>query len=170
LGSYELGLYQTAYRVAILPVSEGGEVFNKVTFPFYVKISNDRQRLRRVFLKIMAITSAFVIPFGLILIIFPNQFTRLVLGEQWLSAASVLPYLAIYAIIRSILGTSQSIFLALKKQNYVTVITFVGLMGMGMSIFPLVKALGIVGAGISALIGWMFAAALIFYYLRKVFG
>jgi len=38
LGTTSLGYYQQAYGISTLPVSEIGSIFNKVTFPVYVKI------------------------------------------------------------------------------------------------------------------------------------
>jgi len=169
LGTYSLGLYQTAYRVAILPVSEGGEIFNKVTFPVYVKIREDGDRLKRVFIKILITVAIFVIPFGLVLVLFPDWFVNTVLGIKWIEIVPVLPFLAIYAVLRAILGTSQSLFLALKKQKYVVYTLLVALAGMAIFIVPLVNNYGILGAGISALLGWLLAIPVIIYFIKKVF-
>jgi len=63
----------------------------------------------------------------------------------------------------------MAVFLALQKQQYVTVVTLVGILGLGLSIIPLVNRFGIVGAGISTLVGSLATAPVIIYYLLKIF-
>jgi len=47
-----LGTYQVAYKISTLPVYETGEVFNKVTFPVFSKMTGDKKNLKSAFLKI----------------------------------------------------------------------------------------------------------------------
>jgi O-antigen/teichoic acid export membrane protein len=61
--------------------------------------------------------------------------------------------LSLYGIARSITGSTYPLFFALKKQNYVTIATFVSAIGLFGSIFPLIKMYGIIGAGFAAIIG-----------------
>lgn len=169
LGTTSLGLYQQAYKISTLPVSEVGEIFNKVTLPVFVEISNQKKRLKDAFLKTILVITFLVIPFGTILILFPRELILLVLGENWVEAESALQILAIFGVIKAISNFGFSLFLALKKQEIVTLITFVGILGLSVSILPLVRAYGIVGAGISTIIGILVSLPFTFYCLIKVF-
>src|SRR3990172_9978512 len=51
LGASPLGIYQVAYKISSLPVSEIADVFAKVTLPVYLKFANDASRLKKAFSK-----------------------------------------------------------------------------------------------------------------------
>lgn len=169
LGTGPLGYYQMAYKFSTLPISEVGEVFGKVTFPVYKKIEGDRRRLQRAFLKVSFVISAGVIPFGLLLIFFPAPVIRIILGEQWLPIKNTLIVLAVFGMVRSISGSSTALFLAIKKQQYVTVVTFVSIVSMVLVIFPLIYKYYILGAAASALFGSFVALPFIAYFLYTTF-
>ena len=76
--------------------------------------------------------------------------------------------LIIYGIGRAITGLYSPLFLSLKKQKYNSYILLVSLFGMLVSIFPLVKIYGIVGAGISVLLGWCMSLPLTTILTYKV--
>jgi len=169
MDSYYLGVYQLAYKITSLPIYEAGEVFGKVTFPVYAKIAGDKKRLKKAFIKITLSISAFVIPFGLILFLFPKQLVLLLLGDKWLDAVPVIRVLSVFGVIRAISGSSSALFLAINKQEYVTALTFVSIIGLALTIVPLVNKYGILGAGYSALIGTFLAIPVIGFYLLCIF-
>jgi len=169
MDSYYLGVYQLAYKITSLPIYEAGEVFGKVTFPVYAKIAGDKKRLKKAFIKITLAISAFVIPFGLILFLFPKQLVLLLLGDKWLDAVPVIRVLSVFGVIRAIAGSSSALFLAINKQEYVTALTFVSIIGLALTIVPLVNKYGILGAGYSALIGTFLAIPVIGFCLLRIF-
>ncbi|MBI2066289.1 oligosaccharide flippase family protein, partial [Candidatus Woesebacteria bacterium] len=107
-----------------------GEVFNKVTFPTYAKIAEDKERLKKAFLKVTSVISLLVIPFGLILFFFSREVVLFLLGETWLEAAGALKVLAIFGIIKAISNSAYSVFLSVRKQEIITLITLVGIIGL----------------------------------------
>src|SRR4030043_440529 len=163
LGVTSLGYYDMAYKISILPITEVADVFSKVTFPVYTKIQEDKIRLRNAYLKVLLTTTFVVLPIVLILIFFTEPLVLLFLGKNWLPIINVLKVLSIYGAIRSISGSSSALFLALKKQNYYTFITFAIILGLGISIVPLVIRYGILGAGISAVIGSILSLPVMLY-------
>lgn len=169
LGQVPLGLYQVAYRISILPITEVADVFGTVAFPVYVKIIDDRERLKKAFLRILFGIVVLVIPFSVILFFFTEPIVLIVLGDKWLGTVDALRVLAIYGLIRAILYPAYALFFAAKKQQYVTLITFAGIVGLFASIFPLIAKYGIVGAGIAALIGTLVTVPFILFCLQKVF-
>lgn len=169
LGKSPLGFYQVAYKISSLPISEVANVFSRVTFPIFRKISKDKKRLKKAFIKTTVGTSALVIPFGAVIFLFSKQIVLILLGNNWLAAVPVLKVLSLYGIIRGVFYPMMAVFLALQKQQYVTLVTLVGILGLGLSIVPLVNRFGIVGAGISTLVGSLATAPIIVYYLFKIF-
>jgi O-antigen/teichoic acid export membrane protein len=169
LGKSSLGVYQVAYKISSLPITEVADVFSRVTFPVFRKISNDKERLKKAFIKTTLGISALVIPFGAVIFLFSEQIVLILLGNNWVAAIPVLKVLSLYGIIRGIFYPMMAVFLALQKQQYITVVTLVGILGLGLSIIPLVNRFGIVGAGISTLVGSLATAPVIIYYLLKIF-
>ena len=68
-----LGLYEMAYTIAIVPVTEVAEVFQRVMFPVFVRISHDKARLQRAFLFMLAVVSLLSSVFGIILFFFAKD-------------------------------------------------------------------------------------------------
>jgi O-antigen/teichoic acid export membrane protein len=167
-GIGSLGLYGMAYNFSTLPISEIADVLSKVTFPVYVKIGGDINRLKKAFFKTIIFVSLLSFPLGLVIIIFPSQIIHLVLGENWIEAAPALQILGIFGIIRAISGTTSSLFLAVQKQKYVAVVTFVSFVALGIFVIPLVLLYGIVGASIASVIGAIAALPVMAYYTHRV--
>lgn len=168
LGVGSLGLYDIAYRISTLPISEMSDTIVKVTFPVYVKISEDRKRLRRALVKATVFIAIFVIPLGLALFIFPKEIVRILLGDQWISVAPVLQILAIFGVVRAIFFSPVAIFYGLSRQDIIMRITFVSLMGMAVTIIPFILLWDLQGAAYSALAGTILAIPLTLFYLKKV--
>ena len=164
-----LGIYQMGYKISTLPITEVADVVIKVTFPVFVKISQERERLKRAFLKSLAAVSLIVIPFGIILFIFTQEIVLILLGEKWTEVEPILKVLAAFGVVRAITSTTYPLFLAVKKQQYVAILTLVGILGMTVSIIPLVRSYGVIGAGISALIGAIIVVPFAVFFTIKLF-
>ncbi|AKM83614.1 hypothetical protein A2422_01950 [Candidatus Woesebacteria bacterium RIFOXYC1_FULL_31_51] len=168
LGVYPLGLYQQAYRISSLPVSEMGEIFSKVTFPYYSKYKKDLKNLRSVFLKTFLGTFALVIPFGILIFLFPYQTVNILLGKNWLDTVGVLQILAIFGILKALTNSVFPLFLGIGKQNWITWITLVGILGLGLTIFPLTNKFGIRGTAVSTIIGTIVTIPMSMYWTIKI--
>lgn len=164
-----LGVYQMSYSLSILPITEISDVFSRVTFPVYARIAGDRDRLRKAFIKTTIVIAVLATPFGLILYFFPKEIVYFILGKNWIAVASILPILGIFGVIRAISGSTSALFLSIGKQEYVTVVTFASILGLIVSIVPLVQNYGLMGAAVSALIGSLVALPFMTYYSWRVF-
>lgn len=168
LGIYPLGLYQQAYKISSLPVSEMSEIFQKVTFPYYTKYSSNIKKLKSVFLKTFLGTFVLVIPFGILIILFPYQTVSILLGKNWLETVRVLQILAVFGILKALTNSVFPLFLGVGKQNWITWITLISIIGMGLTIFPLTKQFGINGTAFSTIIGTIFAIPISIYWTIKI--
>ncbi len=169
LGTHALGIYDMAYRFSLLPITEISDVVAQVTFPVFTKISHDSRRLMKAYIKSTSVIACITIPFGLILILFPTQLVNLILGEKWIEVAGVLRILAVFGIIRSLTNPCGAVFYSLKKQNYVTIITFVGAATLLITILPLIKEFGLNGAAMAAVVASIAQVPFVIYLLRKSF-
>jgi O-antigen/teichoic acid export membrane protein len=169
LGAGSLGLYSVAYKISSLPISEIADIFSKVTFPVYVKIADDPARLKRAAFRVIFLASVLVTGVGAGVFLFARPIVVIVLGPNWLAAVSVLKVLSVFGIVKGIDAVSQNVLLALQKQNYIAVITFIGLLGLFIPIIPLTLKFGLTGTGISVIIGSVVSLPVTVYYLIRVF-
>jgi len=58
----------------------------------------------------------------------------------------------------------------IMSKKYEIIIAGAGIIGLAVTIVPLVRAYGIVGAGISAIIGALTAVPVTFYFVLKFFS
>lgn len=169
LGAGPLGLYQMAYRIATLPITEVAEVVAKVTFPVYVKIGGDKRRLRRAYRQTTMAVGVAAVGMGMIILIFAKEIVLSLLGESWLGAVTALRVVTVYAVLRAIMEPGITILLATRRQEWVMTIRFAGILGMGLTIFPLVKKFGIAGAGMATVAGIFFCIPMVWYRVRQIF-
>jgi O-antigen/teichoic acid export membrane protein len=170
LGTFALGIYQAAYKISTLPITEVSLISNKITFPIFTKIESDRIRLKRAFFRTMATVSLLTIPIGVIIFLFPYQIVLILLGQNWIAAVDVLKALAIFGVVRALMIPPFALFDSVKKQEYVTILTAISLIGMGIFLIPFVQRYGVLGAAYATIIGSLVAYPFEIYYLKRVFN
>ncbi len=168
LGAASLGLYDMAYRISLVPLNDFADVFGKVVFPVYVRISEDASRFRKAYFKSLLTVSLIVLPIGFFVSIFAKEIIIIFLGDRWIGASAALSVLGIFGAIRAIsVFASTSLFLPLKKQNIITIISLTNLLVLLVTIVPLVLEYGILGAALSALFGTLLTLPLILCFIYK---
>ena len=169
LGAPILGVYQMAYKISIIPLSEISDVFNRVVFPVYSIIGGDKQRLKAAFFKTIGVISILSLILSTILFLFPREIILIVLGEKWLQAEGVLRVLSIYGFLRAISGPASALFLGIERQKYVTFVVIARFLTLVVSIYPLIILFGLSGAAYSALLSVLIEIPVIMYFVFKVF-
>jgi O-antigen/teichoic acid export membrane protein len=169
LGEGPLGIYNVAYKISYLPISEISDVVSRVTFPVYTRISTDYERLKRAFLKTTLVTCLLITIAGIGIYVFAQQIVLIVLGPNWTAAIPVLKVLSIFGVVKGASFVPLSLFLAVNKQEYVTYVTLLGIAGLFIPIIPLTLKYGLIGTGYSVIIGSLVTLPLIIYYTLKIF-
>jgi O-antigen/teichoic acid export membrane protein len=169
LNPISLGLYQMAYRLSTLPVTEIAQVAGKVTLPVYVQIANEKKRIKKAFIKTMMTISILVIPVGAALFLFPKEIVTIILGRNWLEIVPALKILAVFGVVRALGISTGSVFLAFKRQDLVALITFVKFVILAIIILPAVLMAGIVGASWAVLIASLLIQPLAWWYVIRLF-
>jgi len=168
LGVTPLGLYQMGYRLATIPIGESVDIISQVTFPVYSKISNDYNRLRRAFLKTSFMMFLLGLPICIALFFFAQNLVIIILGSNWLSVVPVVRVLAVFGLVQIIAVPQTTLYLAVGKQRYGTIVAFVRTFALCVTIIPLVLEFGIIGAAISAVIGSLISLPFNIYYTLKI--
>lgn len=149
LGATSLGFYQIAYRVSNFPANQISNVISQVLFPAYSKLQDQIDKLREAYLKVMQIVLFVSLPVSGFTLVFASDFTRIVLGDNWMPLVPALQVLAIYGGLRALGATTGALFLALGKPQIQTTIKGLQLILLVILIYPLTIRYGILGASIA---------------------
>ncbi len=168
LNAFSLGIYQNSYTLSSLPENAVAQQLGKITFPIYVNIKGDKERIRKAFNRTLLATLAITLPFGLAFFFFSDLIVDVFLGPKWLPAIPVLKILALFGIGRAITNLFYPVFLAYKKQRYVMITTLIGWIFLGVTVIPLTINYGITGAALSALIGSITGLPVAFFLFNKL--
>ncbi len=153
LGQSSLGIYQNAYKLSVLPLTEIGEVFYKVTFPIFVRLTQYPDRLKKAAIKSSLILVSLLFVSSFLLFYLAQPIINIFLGPNWQAAVPIIRALAFLGFLRGLGYSFNSLFLALKKQHRVAIITTTSAAGLLLSIIPLVNTYGLSGAAYSAMFG-----------------
>lgn len=170
MGPAPLGLYQIAYNLSTLPISEITNVVNAVVFPVYSKFSNDKERLKRAFFKTTFLSSLLAFFLGLFIFIFTKEIILIIAGPNWLGAIPAIKVLSVYGVLRTVFGNFSPLALSVQKQDYVAKMTLFRCIGLAITIIPFTLKYGLVGAGYSALISILIEIPMVLYFLNKIFS
>lgn len=91
----QVGFYNRANTLRMLPIRNFGSVLNKVTFPLFSQIQHDDERLKNAYKKIMQMSVFIVAPVLFIMAVLAEPLFRFLLTEKWLPAA---PYFQLLCI------------------------------------------------------------------------
>lgn len=91
----QLGFYSRADTVSQLPIGIISSAVNKVTFPMFVKIANNKEQLVNVYRKVMLQVLFWMAPSLVALSVIAEPLFRLMLTDKWLPAV---PYFQIMCI------------------------------------------------------------------------
>lgn len=165
-GTGALGVYQQAYKISTLPVTEISGTVNQVAFPVLSKVKADRNRFWRIFWGSVGGIGVIGVIGGAILWFFPREVVMILLGKAWLEAVPLVRYLAIFGVIRSLESGIQPAFLAAGRP-------WVGSFGNAIKVAALISGLiiwgrmGLTGVATAAVVS---AAAAMPYYLINLIG
>ena len=97
-----------------------------------------------------------------------EPFTLGVLGEKWAPLIPLLPWLALYGFLRSLLSNTGPLFSALGKPEIIFKINLVQLGILGLILYPLIDWYGAWGACCGILLGTLLSVPLALKYVHDV--
>jgi lipopolysaccharide exporter len=95
VGAYDLGLYNIASEIAVMPSTEFIAPINRAVFPAYSKLSAQLPALRAKFLEVFGLIATVCLPISLGLLCVADSAVAVLLGPQW---AAAVPLMRIFAI------------------------------------------------------------------------
>lgn len=112
LGSVELGLYSKAYGLLMMPIQQVNAPIGNVMVPALCRLTNDPQRFRRAYLKVLRYIAWVTLPGIALASIFSDSVMLVVLGPQWIVAAETFRILAIPAAIGVLCNTTGWLYIS----------------------------------------------------------
>lgn len=117
LGPTPLGIYNTAYKIMLLPLQSVTLVSNRALYPVLSRLQSDLPNFREKYYNSISFVSTLTFPLMAGIWATRSPFVIVFFGEKWGGLESIIAWLAPTGMIQSILSTSGVIFMALGKTN-----------------------------------------------------
>jgi O-antigen/teichoic acid export membrane protein len=167
LGVPALGLYQMAWRVASLPITEVTNVTSGVTMAAYAKLQDSTVRVRLAYLKVLTAVALTVVPIAVGVGLYAEDIVRILLGERWDSIVPIVEVLALLGLFRSIGATAGPVFQGLGRPGAQTCLAVVELGVLAVLVVPAALWMGPVGAASASTLAAMCGAAAAMFGLHR---
>jgi O-antigen/teichoic acid export membrane protein len=102
LGASALGMYSFAWNIAGQPLTRINPILTKVAFPIFSKAQDNMPKMRRGYLRLTSVVTAVNAPLLVGLLVVAPIVIPLVYGEKWLQSVTVIQWLCIVGLLRSI--------------------------------------------------------------------
>ncbi|CAM4010548.1 lipopolysaccharide biosynthesis protein [Alkalicoccus chagannorensis] len=171
LSPHAVGLYTIVFLITETTRSKIYSIINKVMFPIYSKIQDDKLQLKQYYLSTTKYNAIVTFPFFVFLMFFSYDILNIFIGELWIDAAFSLSILSLASIIFAIAGTPSEILKAIGKPKYSfrimlfnTLLIAIPLLYAGITYF------GINGAAVATLIHITISRITFQKYMNKFIG
>jgi O-antigen/teichoic acid export membrane protein len=148
IGSSALGIYGTAYRILLLPLSLISHTIGQVLFPAFSTIQTDKNRISRAYLNITSVIALITFPMMMGLFVVSDHFVKAVFGNQWLDMIPILRIFSIVSMVQSISTVNGNLYLSQGRTDLqFRVGLIIGSLGIGAIVIGLTW--GIVGVALA---------------------
>lgn len=117
LGATALGYYTIAFKIITIPMSKIGQLINKTFLSAFSKIKNDKEKIKKYYLKVIELISLITFPMMVGLATVAEEFILLVYGQQWLQSIILIQILAITGLLKSLTTTVGTIFFSQGRSD-----------------------------------------------------
>jgi PST family polysaccharide transporter len=111
-GSYELGLYDRAYKLLLFPLSQVTLPLARVMVPLLSRLQSDPAKYRRAYIEAITAVMWCTQPAIVVAIIFSDAVFQLLIGPQWRNGASIFQWLGICSLHQVMSVTLAWLFLS----------------------------------------------------------
>jgi len=136
LGKEALGLYNRSYTLMQFPINYITNSFSKVLFPTFSIIQNDKELIKKWFLKTTRIIALVSFPLMIGLHVLTSEIVLVILGQQWQGMIPILEILALVGAFQAISALNGSIYLsqnATKLQRKISIVSAIFLISIILS-------------------------------------
>jgi O-antigen/teichoic acid export membrane protein len=152
LGTFKLGLYAVAFRLADFPSSVIGFIVGRTMFSVYSMLQHDLGAFRHAYVRNLQRIALLALPVSLGIAIAAEPIVAALLGEQWLPAVPALRILAIYGMIKPFGAVSAEALKGIGKPQWNLALGILYVVVLIPALLVLTPRFGITGAAASMLI------------------
>jgi O-antigen/teichoic acid export membrane protein len=134
-------------------MTEITKVLSRVTLPAFSKLQDDPERLRTAFLKSLDLMIFLAVPLSSAVFFLGPDCVRVFLGDKWTPMNTALKILAISGMLRAIVATGTSLYLAVYRPRLEFLTTVLGTAAMVIAVFPMTSRWGLAGTAAAVLLG-----------------
>lgn len=116
-GPQSVGFYTKAYSLLLLPIGQITAPITAVAVPALSRLQKEPERFRDYYLKGIKLIAYATMPLVVAMGVLSGEIIRLVLGEQWLSAAPIFMILAVAALLQPVGATVGWIYVSLGQSR-----------------------------------------------------
>jgi O-antigen/teichoic acid export membrane protein len=111
-GAQQLGLYNKAYELMMLPIRNIRWPLNKVAYPAMSKLQNDPALFRSYFIRYCSVVAFISMPIVAFFFVCSENIIRFLLGVHWLGAAELFGILALAGFIQPVASLRQTVIMS----------------------------------------------------------
>lgn len=112
LGPAPLGIYDLAYRLMLLPLSNISSIVGRVMFPLFSSFQDDQNSFQRYYLLVAACISFISFPLMMGLVSVSDVLVRLFFGDKWIAVVPLIWIMAPLGMLQAVGTTVGSIYTA----------------------------------------------------------
>lgn len=117
LGAVSLGWYNVAYRILLFPLQNLTFTSSRALLPVYSRHQDDRETLRSLYLRTLALIGAITGPLMLGLWALRVPFVHVAFGEKWTPVIYILAWFAPMGFLQSLISTTGSVLSAIGRTD-----------------------------------------------------
>lgn len=168
--THSLGLYHNAYGLTHRATYEISKSAHYGTIPVFSKLTDQRKRLKKAFLKTFFTTIVIILLIAGPIYIFDQQIIHLLLGEKWIESIPLVRPLILAGSIQSLFMICYTLMLASKKYKAMNYHLLFSLILMGSFIYYFGNKDGLLGAVNGIFYSRMVSLPLILIFVYKYFS
>jgi PST family polysaccharide transporter len=117
-GAVALGIYNRAYGLMLLPITQIISVIASVMFPALSSIQHDTKRVKRGYLKAMVLISFASFPIMIGLLATARPFILTLYGEKWADVIPILRILCIAGLVQALLNPTGWLYTSQGRTDW----------------------------------------------------
>ncbi len=116
-GANELGLYQKAYEILMVPITQINRPASRVAIPALSRLVGEPERYRKAYMRILEKLLLVTMPLGALLILSADWVVLTILGDQWTAAAVIFAALGVSIFAQAIGNTTGWLFISQDRTD-----------------------------------------------------
>ncbi len=171
LGAGPLGVYSLAYTVTYVVRGQIMNVINKVFYPVYSKIQDDKVKIKRYYFTVIKYNCIVIYPIMVGLILLAKPFVLIGLGYKWREAVLPMQLMAGAGLVHLLTSSNTILLRGIGKPKLELIMSIIKTLGVTV---PFI-VLGVIYYGINGAAAGLLGAKIVIFFinnitLRKVAG